>query len=63
MNFNDWIGSVGVALLLMAFVLNLSGKISKKGMFYLVMNFVGSGLATIASYLIHYTPFVILEFA
>ena len=63
MNLNDWIGSVGVAILLIAFMLILTNKISKNGIVYLFMNFVGSGLAAIASYLIHYTPFIILELA
>jgi maltodextrin utilization protein YvdJ len=63
MNLNDWIGSVGVAILLIAFMLILANKISKNGMVYLSMNCVGSGLAAIASYLIHYTPFIILELA
>jgi hypothetical protein len=63
MIFSDWIGSIGVAILLIAFVLILINKISKDGLVYLIMNFVGSGLAGIASYLIHYTPFIILELA
>ncbi len=63
MNLSDWIGSIGVAILLIAFVLILINKISKNGMTYLVMNFVGSGLAGVASYLIDYTPFIILEAA
>lgn len=61
MNLTDWIGSIGVAILLIAFVLILINKISKSGMTYLLLNFIGSGLAGIASYLIHYTPFIILE--
>lgn len=63
MTFSDWIGSIGVAILLIAFVLILSNKISKSGMTYLFMNFIGSLLAAIASYLIHYIPFIILEAA
>ncbi len=63
MGFSDWIGSVGVAILLIAFILILINKISKNGITYLLMNFVGSGLAAIASYLIHYIPFIILEAA
>ena len=63
MIFSDWIGSIGVALLLIAFVLILFNKISKNGIIYLVMNVTGSALAAIASYLIHYTPFIILELA
>ncbi|MEO8568074.1 MAG: hypothetical protein ABI419_03025 [Ginsengibacter sp.] len=63
MNLSDWIGSIGVAILLLAFILILTNKISKNGMAYLFMNFIGSGLAGVASYLIHYTPFIILEAA
>ncbi|KAA9041968.1 hypothetical protein FW778_08115 [Ginsengibacter hankyongi] len=63
MNFNDWIGSLGVAILLLAFVLNLTNKISRSGSAYLIMNFMGSGLAAIASFLINYVPFIILEIA
>ena len=61
MIFSDWTGSIGVSLLLIAFVLILTNQIPKNGMMYLLMNFAGSGLATVASYLIHYLPFVILE--
>ena len=63
MNFSDWIGSIGVAILLLAFVLNLANKISKAGLVYLLLNFIGSALAAIASFLIHYIPFIILEIA
>lgn len=63
MNSGDWIGSIGVALLLIAFVLSLLNVISKYGLAYLFINLIGSGLATVASYLIHYIPFVVLEFA
>lgn len=63
MDFSDWIGSIGVAILLIAFLLILLNKISKSGMAYLLMNFAGSGLAALASYMIHYTPFIVLELA
>lgn len=63
MSLSDWAGSIGVAILLLAFILMLLNKISKDGIVYLIMNFVGSVLAAIASYLIHYTPFIILEMA
>ena len=63
MNLNDWTGSIGVTILLLAFVLILTNKIAKEGTAYLLMNFIGSGLACVASYLIHYMPFIILESA
>lgn len=58
---SDWIGSAGVAILLLAFLLNLLNKIAKDGLSYIVMNIAGAGLACVASWLIHYLPFVILE--
>jgi len=61
LNTNDYIGFIGVFILLVAFLLNLSGKILKDGLPYILMNIIGAGLACIASWLIHYIPFVILE--
>ena len=60
-SFYDIIGSAGVAILLIAFLLNLLNKISQKSLAYILMNIVGAGLACIASVLINYIPFVILE--
>jgi hypothetical protein len=57
----DWIGSAGVFILLVAFLLNLLNKISQNGYTYVAMNLVGAALAGWASVMIHYTPFVILE--
>lgn len=61
LNLNDWIGFTGVAILLLAFLLNLLKKISSGSLSYILMNIVGAGLACLASWLIHYIPFVILE--
>jgi hypothetical protein len=61
MNQNDWIGFIGVAILLLAFLLNLTGKITQTSLLYIVLNIIGAALAGIASYLINYLPFVILE--
>ncbi|HEY6975398.1 MAG TPA: hypothetical protein VH396_03855 [Chitinophagaceae bacterium] len=60
-NSNDYIGFAGVFILLIAFLLNLSGKIAKDGLPYIIMNVLGAALACLASWLIHYIPFVILE--
>jgi hypothetical protein len=60
-NVNDYIGFAGVSILLIAFLLNITGKISKNSILYILMNVAGGGLACIASWLIHYIPFVILE--
>jgi len=61
LNTNDLIGACGVAILLLAFLLNLAGKISKDGLLYILLNIIGAGLACLASWLIRYIPFVILE--
>ena len=57
----DVIGSIGVALLLAAFALNLVDVIHRNQIAYLAMNFLGAGLATLASWMIDYMPFVLLE--
>jgi len=61
LNLNDWIGFIGVFMLLLAFLLNLAGKTSKDSLLYIGLNIVGAGLACLASWLIHYMPFVLLE--
>jgi hypothetical protein len=58
---SDWIGFTGVAILLMAFLLNLLKKISSGSLSYILLNIIGAGLACLASWMIDYLPFVILE--
>jgi len=57
----DWIGTMGVTLLLVAFLLNLLNKVSQKDISYILLNCIGAALACLASVLINYIPFVILE--
>lgn len=61
MSFSDWIGFIGVSILLLAFFLNIINKIKKDSISYIVLNIIGAGIAWYASYLINYTPFIILE--
>ena len=61
MNYNDIIGTIGVGLILMAFFLNTAKLLENNGKLYYVLNIAGAVLATYASLLIHYWPFVILE--
>jgi hypothetical protein len=58
---NDIIGFTGVFILLIAFLLNLSGNLSQNSIGYILLNIIGAGLACLASVLIKYLPFVILE--
>jgi hypothetical protein len=61
MNITDWIGFIGVALLLVAFFLNLTKRISQDSMTYVLLNFFGAAIAGVASAMLHYVPFIILE--
>lgn len=56
-----WIGFAGVALLLIAFLLNLFKFMRSDGYPYTILNFVGAALACYSSYLIRFMPFVVLE--
>lgn len=56
-----WIGFAGVALLLIAFLLNLLKLMRADGCAYGALNFVGAALACYSSYLISFMPFVVLE--
>lgn len=61
MNYIDWTGFIGITLLLLAFFLNLINKIKTDSFTYLLLNFLGAGIACLASVLLNYLPFVILE--
>ncbi len=61
MTATDWIGFCGVALLLLAYLLNLKDHSGKNNTIYLWLNVTGAGLACLASALLHYMPFILLE--
>lgn len=61
MALTDWTGTIGVAMLLIAFFLNLNSTIKKESYTYLLLNTIGAGLACFASVLLDYWPFIILE--
>ena len=61
MTLTDWIGFIGVTILLIAYFLNLRGIILKDSFSYLLLNLIGAGIACIASVLLKYLPFIILE--
>lgn len=61
MKTSDWIGFVGVFILLIAFFLNLVNVLHKNSSAYMLMNIIGAGIACYASVLIHYIPFIVLE--
>jgi len=61
MDFATALGFTGVAILLAAFLLNLTGKLPAEGAPYLALNLVGAALAAWSSWLIQFMPFVLLE--
>lgn len=61
MDYSVLIGSTGVLLLLLAFILNLFKILKTNSFIYSFLNFLGAGIACYASVLIDFIPFVILE--
>ncbi len=61
MSLPETIGTIGVALILLAFVLNLMAMLDRRSRAYLTLNLVGGVLACAASVLIGFVPFVVLE--
>ena len=55
------VGSLGVGLLLLAFVLNLAGRLYERSAIYLLMNILGAGMAAWYAWQGDALPFVILE--
>lgn len=61
MTQTDWIGFIGVAILLIAYFLNLFNILHKNSLLYICCNLIGAGIACLASVLLKYLPFIILE--
>jgi hypothetical protein len=61
MDIADIIGSTGVTLILIAFLVNLAGKLPGPSAVYQGLNAVGAALACASSVLIGFWPFVVLE--
>jgi hypothetical protein len=61
MNYIDWVGTLGVSMILTDFFCSTFKIISGQGKLFFILNMVGAALACYASYLINYWPFVILE--
>lgn len=61
MNTIDWIGFIGVFQILLAYVLNVLGKLKSKDLTFILLNLIGASMACLASILMNYLPFIILE--
>ncbi|PHS52512.1 MAG: hypothetical protein COB01_06720 [Lutibacter sp.] len=57
----DWIGFIGVFQILLAYILNVFGKLKSKNLVFILLNLIGAIMACLASILMKYLPFVILE--
>jgi len=61
MSVSDSLGTAGVSLLLLAFLLILSKIIQVESVSYTLLNMVGAALCGVSAYLISFYPFVVLE--
>jgi hypothetical protein len=61
MSNSEIIGTIGVGLILVTYFCNVFGWLNGKSKTFFLLNFIGAGLACYASWLINYTPFIILE--
>ena len=61
MTTSDLIATLGVSLLLIAFFLQALKIIKSESIIYGLLNFFGAAVAGYASWLMNFTPFVILE--
>jgi hypothetical protein len=61
MDNTDTIGFLGVFMILLAYFLNVLGRLSARDLIFVLLNLVGASLACLASVLLVYWPFIILE--
>ena len=61
MTYNDWIGTIGVGLVLLAFFLNTMKWIPENGKLFFILNVIGGALSCYAAALINFISFVVLE--
>ena len=61
MKTSDILASIGVLVLLVAFLLNLYKKLPSSSKIYSLLNLIGAATCCYASYLINFYPFIVLE--
>ena len=61
MNSIDWIGFIGVFFILLAYIFNVFEKLRQNSLTFILLNLIGASLACLASVLMDYIPFIILE--
>ncbi len=60
-DLNLFLGILGMALLLVAFVLNLMKIKGEGSKIYIIMNILGAGTSTYYAFTLEAVPFIILE--
>ena len=61
MNLADYVGSFGVGMLLLAYLLTIIKWMKLGSKSYIWMNIIGAAFACLASVMIQYVPFIVLE--
>ena len=61
MTYNDWMGTIGVGLVLLAYFFNIMKMVPANGKLFFVLNVAGGALSCYAAVLINFMPFVVLE--
>jgi hypothetical protein len=61
MTGSDWIGTIGVGMILIAYFFSTFNWMSAHSRVFFMLNTVGASMTCFASYLISYWPFFVLE--
>jgi hypothetical protein len=61
MSSSDWIGTIGVFLILIAYFFSTFRWMSSQSRVFFALNSIGAAMSCYASYLIEYWPFFVLE--
>jgi hypothetical protein len=61
MSYNDWVGTLGVGLVLLAYFLNTMKWTAENGKLFYLLNVIGGALSCYAAWLINFAPFIVLE--
>ena len=61
MSNSEWVATIGVSLLLLAYLLDITDKIEDDSPWFFALNMIGAGMASGAAWMIPFWPFVVLE--
>lgn len=61
MSIADIIATIGITILLIAFILNSRNLLAANKVWYNLLNIIGASLCGISAYMISFYPFVVLE--